>query len=170
MSIPDFSPKIMATSVGFLVALVLAASGCEQAPLKPLTNAPDAEAELVRADEQAEDGIQRTEGNFLAMVGELDGVVIVSFGGPHCPNCRQLEPELDKVVRARPESVSVLKVNVEASQNRDLAAFFGVNIIPRMLVFKDGQPIGWLKGYQSAAQILIRLKEAIKAAQIAAAE
>lgn len=151
-----------------LFALLLV--GCEQPPLKPLANAPDADAELIQGDDQAEDGLQRTSGQFLTMIAALDGVVIVDFWGPHCPSCRQLDPELETVARAQPNSVSVLKIDAEAPQNRELVTFFRINAIPHMLVFRDGQPVGRLKGYLSAAQILHRLKKVIKAVQVAAAE
>ncbi len=126
--------------------------------------------ELLKGNDTVEGGIDRTFGRFLETIDQLDGVVIVDFWGPHCPPCRQLEPELENVVRARPKSISVVKVDVEASQNRDLALFFGVNAIPQMLVFQDGQPIDGLRGYLSASQILHRLDTAIKAVQVAPVE
>jgi thioredoxin 1 len=100
----------------------------------------------------------------------LDGVVVVDFWGPHCPSCRQLAPELEKVALARPQSVSIVKVDVESSNNMDLAMFFGINAIPRLLVFRDGEPVGLLKGYLSASEILHRLEKVIKVAQVTTAE
>jgi len=168
---PNFFRKSARCSSWTIFALILALlPGCEQQPLKPLANAPDADVELLKGNDQIEGGIQHTTGRFLEMIEQLDGVVVVDFWGPHCPSCRQLDPELEKVARARPKSVSIVKVDAEASQNRGLAMFFGINAIPHMLVFKDGEPIGRLQGYLSASQILDRLKKAIKEVQIAAVE
>ncbi len=145
----------------FLIALVFShivlLPGCEQQVLRRLEAAPDADAELITADAQVEGAIERRSGRFRELVEQSSGLVILDFWGPHCPPCRQLAPELEKVVLGNSATVSVVKVDVEIAQNGPLASYFGIRKLPQMFLFKDGEPIGSLRGFKTASQILDQL-------------
>jgi len=155
----------------FVVAnVLLLAIGCVQQDLRPLAGAPDADAELLTAAESADGSVQRYSGNFLEMLADPDRVIIVDFWGPHCPPCRQLAPELEKVVQDNPDSVSVVKVNVESAANAPLAMHFGIHAIPEMRVFVNGEPTEVLYGYMSASRIASRIEPSLRSVNVAAAE
>ena len=57
---------------------------------------------------------------------------------------------LEQLAADRPD-VTVVKVNVD--ENMSLAAAYGVESIPLLLVFKDGQPVAKTVGYRSKEEL-----------------
>ena len=72
--------------------------------------------------------------NFNDFVAQ--GTVLVDFWAPWCGPCRMQLPILEQVAAQLPD-VKIGKVNVD--DNPELAAQFGVNTIPYLIIFKDGQ-------------------------------
>ena len=73
--------------------------------------------------------------NFQAAIAK--GVTLVDFWAPWCGPCRMQGPIVDKVAEALADKAKVAKVNVDDQQ--DLAIQFGIQSIPALLIFKDGE-------------------------------
>ena len=63
--------------------------------------------------------------------------VVADFWAPWCGPCRMVGPVLEKLAADHPDTVSVLKVNVD--ENAELAARFAVMSIPTVILFSGGK-------------------------------
>ena len=72
-------------------------------------------------------------------------VVLVDFYADWCGPCQMMEPAVEAV--ASDTDAAVLKVDVDAHQA--LAAEYGVQSIPTLLVFADGEPVDQMIGAQT---------------------
>ena len=76
--------------------------------------------------------------------------VLVDFFATWCGPCKMLTPVLEKFASKHPE-VKVLKVDVD--ENNDLAANYGVQGVPTLLLFKDGQVVNQAVGFRKEAAL-----------------
>ena len=79
-----------------------------------------------------------TEQSFEEEVLKSEKPVIVDFWAEWCGPCHAVAPVLDRIVDERNGDLKLVKVNID--EQPELAQRFGVQSIPTMILFKDGQP------------------------------
>ena len=77
-----------------------------------------------------------TDATFESEVLQSDGLVLVDFWAEWCGPCHAVSPVLERIAEER--SLKLVKVNID--ENQDLALKYGVQSIPNMLLFENGQP------------------------------
>ena len=87
-----------------------------------------------------------TEATFEATVLQSEKAVLVDFWAEWCGPCHAVAPVLDKIVEERPDELTLVKVNIDEEQ--ELAQRYGVQSIPTMILFKDGEPAAAAIGAQ----------------------
>jgi thioredoxin 1 len=80
--------------------------------------------------------LEFTESNFDAEVMNSDQPVLVDFWAPWCAPCRAVGPTVDAVADEFAGKAKVGKVNID--EHPSIAAKFGVQSIPTIIVVKNG--------------------------------
>ena len=82
--------------------------------------------------------------NFEGEVLQSTTPVLVDFWAPWCGPCRAMAPILDAVSMEQEDKIKVVKVNVD--DNQQLAVRFGVQAIPTLVIFKNGEVVDRMVG------------------------
>ncbi|MCC3356500.1 thioredoxin [Bacillus sp. REN16] len=75
-----------------------------------------------------------------------DGLVLADFWAPWCGPCKMIAPVLEELDTEIGDKVKIVKLDVD--DNQETAAKFGVMSIPTLLVFKNGEVVDKVVGYQ----------------------
>ena len=94
----------------------------------------------------SENVMEFTESNFDDEVINSDKPVLVDFWAEWCGPCRALGPQIDQMAQEFAGKVKVGKLDTEA--HRDIAMRFGINALPTVILFKNGQPSETIVGLQ----------------------
>ncbi len=94
-----------------------------------------------------------TESNFQTAVIDRSRTVpvLVDFWAEWCGPCRQLGPALEKAVASRGGKVELAKLDVDANQT--IARTYGIQSIPAVKAFRDGQVVDEFIGALPPAEV-----------------
>jgi putative thioredoxin len=77
--------------------------------------------------------------------------VLVDFWAPWCGPCKQLTPSLEKAVREARGAVKLVKMNID--EHPTIAGQLGIQSIPAVIAFRDGQPVDGFMGAIPESQV-----------------
>jgi putative thioredoxin len=77
--------------------------------------------------------------------------VVVDFWAPWCGPCKQLTPILEQVVRAARGAVKLVKLNID--EHPSIAGQMGIQSIPAVFAFHNGQPVDGFMGALPESQV-----------------
>ncbi len=100
--------------------------------------------------------VELNDTNFDSQI--RNGTTLVDFWAPWCGPCRMQGPILDRVAMQTQGKAIVAKVNVDDSPG--VATTYGIQSIPTLIVFRNGQPVHGFVGVQSEAALLAALEQA----------
>lgn len=92
-----------------------------------------------------------TTEEFKQLVLEEKQLTIVDYWAPWCVYCRRIEPAYEKIGSEYEGKILVTKVNIDDEPS--LAEKYQVEIIPTLMIFKEGEPVGHIVAPDSKAKI-----------------
>lgn len=87
-----------------------------------------------------------TDQSFENQVLKADKPVLVDFWAPWCGPCRMVAPIVEELAEEYDGKVTFLKLNTD--ENPQVSMKYGIRSIPTLLVFKSGEAVGQMIGFQ----------------------
>lgn len=96
--------------------------------------------------------LKLTSENYEVEVLKADKPVLVDFYADWCGPCQKMLPIIEEIAQETTEYIKVGKVNVD--ENQELAMKYGVEIIPTILILKNGEIKNTFVGVRDKSEIL----------------
>jgi thioredoxin 1 len=100
--------------------------------------------------------VKVTDATFEEVVVNSQTPILVDFWAEWCGPCKMIAPVLEEIAQEMEGQILIGKLDVD--HNPDTAMAFGVMSIPTLLLFKDGQPVDRIVGFQPKGQLKKRLE------------
>ncbi len=88
-----------------------------------------------------------------------NGITLIDFYATWCGPCRMLSPIIEEIAEDYKEKINVAKVDVDECSS--IAAKYGINAIPAVLVFKDNELVKTNVGFMPKDTIVDLLEETL---------
>ena len=98
---------------------------------------------------------------FKQQVEEEKKVVLAEFWAPWCVYCKRIGPAYKKIAEEYGDKLVVGQINID--EEAELASSNNIEVVPSLVLFKDGQAVGSLVAPDSKAKIEEFIKEHVEA-------
>lgn len=85
-----------------------------------------------------------------------EGLVLADFWATWCGPCKMIAPVLEELDAEMGDQVKIIKIDVD--ENPETTGKFGIMSIPTLIIFKDGQKVDQLVGFQPKDALVNVLK------------
>ncbi len=92
-----------------------------------------------------------TDANFAAQVLQSDKPVLVDFWADWCGPCKMIGPSLEEISDELADRVTIAKMDI--TDSTDTPAAYGVQSIPFMVLFKNGEKVAEKLGAAPKSQL-----------------
>ncbi len=99
-----------------------------------------------------------TQENFATEVLQSSAPVVVDFWAEWCGPCKMLAPILNELAEDYTGRIKIAKVNID--EHQELASQYGIQSIPTLLVFRQGQVTDQIVGLRSKRELKTKLDQA----------
>lgn len=127
-------------------------------PQQPPKPPPRPAQEPTRTSAKAEP-VTLTDATFDEAIRTSKVPVMVDFWAPWCGPCKMVAPSIAELAKEFAGQAIVAKVNVD--DNPRVAGHYGIQSIPSLLIFKDGQVVDQIVGAQPLQALRQRLSRQV---------
>ena len=82
--------------------------------------------------------------------------IVLDFYAEWCGPCKRQGPILEELKKTLGDSIEVQKIDVD--QNMDLAGKYGIQVVPTLVIEKDGKRVREFQGVTDVATLVSVLK------------
>jgi thioredoxin 1 len=100
-----------------------------------------------------------SDADFEQAVVKSDVPVLVDFWAPWCGPCKMVGPVLEQIAAEYAGKAKVVKVNVD--DNKQIAGSLGIQSIPTVVLYKDGEVVEKVVGARPKGDFETMLNSAI---------
>lgn len=86
-----------------------------------------------------------------------EGVIVVDFFASWCGPCKMLAPVFEDLSNEMGDNPNFFKVDID--QSLELARTYGINTVPTMLVFKNGEVVDKMVGFMPKESLRSKISE-----------
>lgn len=79
--------------------------------------------------------------------------VLVEFYASWCPHCQRMQPVLEQFSKEMGDRLIITNLDIDASENSSLVERYQVQIVPTILLFRDGEQMWRQSGEMRTDQL-----------------
>lgn len=113
-------------------------------------------------DQKTQSYVTLTDRNFQREVIESQKPVLVDFWAPWCGPCQAMGPVIKEIAEEFQSRVVVAKVDVD--NHPEIAARYGIQSIPTLLIFQNGEVVDQSVGTMPKKALAQKLEDQLQAA------